>query len=57
MTAEEAAAEIREHDAVRPRGGGTKLGWSPKDPNAVDFDTRRLNRIVEIGRASCRERV
>ena len=31
MTVEEAAAEIREHaaagHAVRPRGGGTKLGW------------------------------
>ena len=31
MTVEEAAAEIREHAAagraVRPRGGGTKLGW------------------------------
>jgi glycolate dehydrogenase FAD-binding subunit len=46
MTAEEAAAEIRAQDAVRPRGGGTKLGWSPKT-DAVDFDTRRLNRIVE----------
>src|SRR5262245_60493160 len=46
MTPEEAAAEIRERDAVRPRGGGTKLGWSPKT-DAVDFDTRRLNRILE----------
>jgi glycolate dehydrogenase FAD-binding subunit len=46
MTPEEAAAEIRAHDAVRPRGGGTKLGWSPKT-DAVDFDARRLNRIVE----------
>ncbi|HET8756349.1 MAG TPA: FAD-binding oxidoreductase [Solirubrobacteraceae bacterium] len=46
MTAEEAAAEIRAQDAVRPRGGGTKLGWSPKT-DAVDFDTRRLNRILE----------
>ncbi len=27
MTVEEAAAEIRELAAVRPRGGGTKLGW------------------------------
>src|SRR6185503_19004508 len=41
MTAEEAAAEIRELEAVRPRGGGTKLGWSPKT-DAVDFDTKRL---------------
>jgi glycolate oxidase FAD binding subunit len=46
MTAEEAAAEIRELEAVRPRGGGTKLGWSPKT-DAVDFDTRRFNRILE----------
>ena len=46
MTVEEAAAEIREHAAVRPRGGGTKLSWSPAT-EAVDFDTRRLNRIVE----------
>jgi glycolate oxidase FAD binding subunit len=47
MTLEEAAAEIRELDAVRPRGGGTKLGWSPAGDAAVDFDTRRLNRILE----------
>jgi glycolate oxidase FAD binding subunit len=46
MTADEAAAEIRELEAVRPRGGGTKLGWSPQT-DAVDFDTRRFNRIVE----------
>jgi glycolate oxidase FAD binding subunit len=46
MTAEEAAAEIRAQEAVRPRGGGTKLGWSPKT-DAADFDTRRLDRIVE----------
>jgi glycolate oxidase FAD binding subunit len=46
MTVEEAAAEIRELDAVRPRGGGTKLGWSPKT-DAPDFDTRGLNRILE----------
>ena len=30
MTPEEAAAEIRALEAVRPRGGGTKLGWSPQ---------------------------
>jgi glycolate oxidase FAD binding subunit len=47
MTAEEAAAEIRELKAVRPRGGGTKLGWSPAGEESVDFDTRRLNRILE----------
>jgi glycolate oxidase FAD binding subunit len=48
MTVEEAAAEIRELDAVRPRGGGTKLGWGRAGPiQAVDFDTRRLNRILE----------
>jgi len=50
MTVEEAAAEIREHAeagrAVRPRGGGTKLGWSPSG-DAVDFDTRRMSRILE----------
>ncbi len=46
MTVEEAAAEIRGLDAVRPRGGGTKLGWTPA-VDATDFDTRRLNRILE----------
>ena len=50
MTVEEAAAEIREHAAagraVRPRGGGTKLGWGGQS-EATDFDTRRLNRILE----------
>ena len=46
MTVEEAAAEIRELEAVRPRGGGTKLGWGPQS-DAPDFDTRRLNRILE----------
>jgi glycolate oxidase FAD binding subunit len=48
MTLEEAASEIKELAAVRPRGGGTKLGWSPPgDGGAVDFDTRRLSRILE----------
>jgi glycolate oxidase FAD binding subunit len=47
MTVEEAAAEIRELAAVRPRGGGTKLGWSPAGEETVDFDTRRLDRILE----------
>jgi glycolate oxidase FAD binding subunit len=46
MTVEEAAAEIRELKAVRPRGGGTKLGWGPPS-DAPDFDARRLNRILE----------
>jgi glycolate oxidase FAD binding subunit len=50
MTAEEAAGEIREHAAagraVRPRGGGTKLAWGGH-ADAVDLDTRRLNRILE----------
>jgi glycolate oxidase FAD binding subunit len=47
MTVEEAAAEIRELAAVRPRGGGTKLSWSPGGADAVEFDTRRLNRVLE----------
>jgi glycolate oxidase FAD binding subunit len=47
MTLDETASEIRELDAVRPRGGGTKLGWSPPGEPATDFDTRRLDRIVE----------
>jgi glycolate oxidase FAD binding subunit len=46
MTVEEAAAEIRGLAAVHPRGGGTKLGWSPKT-GAPNFDTRRLNRVLE----------
>jgi glycolate oxidase FAD binding subunit len=46
MTVEEAAAEIRELEAVRPRGGGTKLGWTPPT-DAAEFDTRRLDRILE----------
>jgi glycolate oxidase FAD binding subunit len=32
---------------VRPRGGGTKLGWTAGDDPALDLDTRGLNRIVE----------
>src|SRR5918999_4204815 len=47
MTVEEAAAEIRDLAAVRPRGGGTKLGWSPAGEGVADFDTRRLDRIIE----------
>jgi glycolate oxidase FAD binding subunit len=46
MTVEEAAAEIREREAVRPRGGGTKLGWGPTS-DAPEFDTRRMSRILE----------
>jgi glycolate oxidase FAD binding subunit len=46
MTVEEAADAIREHEAVRPRGGGTKLGWSPRG-DGWDLDTRPLNRILE----------
>jgi glycolate oxidase FAD binding subunit len=46
MTVEEAADAIRSRDAVRPRGGGTKLGWSPRG-EADDLDTRGMNRILE----------
>jgi glycolate oxidase FAD binding subunit len=50
MTIEEAAAAIRGHAeagrSIRPRGGGTKLSWGGRD-DAVDFDTRGLNRILE----------
>jgi glycolate oxidase FAD binding subunit len=46
MTVEEAADAIREHETVRPRGGGTKLGWSPRG-DGWDLDTRPLNRILE----------
>ena len=47
MTVEEAAAAIREHAPVRPRGGGTKLGWSPPGGGGHDLVTRGLNRILE----------
>jgi glycolate oxidase FAD binding subunit len=51
MTVEVAVAAVREHAAggrsVRPRGGGTKLGWSPAGEDAVDLDVRGLNRIHE----------
>jgi glycolate oxidase FAD binding subunit len=46
MTVEQAATAIREHAPVRPRGGGTKLGWSPRS-DAWDLDTRGMNRILE----------
>jgi glycolate oxidase FAD binding subunit len=46
----EAADMIRESAArserLRPRGGGSKLGWSAQG-GTVDIDTRGLNRIVE----------
>ena len=45
---EEAAAAIRSRDAVRPRGGGTKLGWGRTgSDSAWDLDTRGMNRILE----------
>ena len=57
MTVEEAADAIRSRDAVRPRGGGTKLGWSPRGQRSGgegeardrtdDLDTRGMNRILE----------
>src|SRR4051794_40617131 len=43
---EEAGAEIGGREAVRPRGGGTKLGGSPQT-DAVVFDPRRFDRILE----------
>jgi glycolate oxidase FAD binding subunit len=46
MTVEEAAEAIRSRDAVRPRGGGTKLGWGPPG-EAWELDTRGMNRILE----------
>jgi glycolate oxidase FAD binding subunit len=50
-TIEDAAAAIREHAAagrtIRPRGGGTKLGWGGRDDAATEFDTRGLSRILE----------
>jgi glycolate oxidase FAD binding subunit len=52
MTVEEIAAAIRGHGeagrAVRPVGGGTKLGWGGRCPEgAVDVETGGLDRIVE----------
>ena len=47
-------AAVREHGSagrtVRPRGGGTKLGWGAQPSSAreaIDLDTRGLNQIVE----------
>jgi glycolate oxidase FAD binding subunit len=49
---DELAARIREHgtagQAVRPVGGGTKLGWGIPGPGgAVDLETSGLDRIAE----------
>ncbi len=51
-TPEEAAEAMRAAGAeelqVRPRGGGTKLGWGrPTEPPQVELCTERLDRIVE----------
>ena len=47
-------ASVREHGSagrtVRPRGGGTKLGWGAEfdsDAGQVDLDIRGLNQVVE----------
>jgi glycolate oxidase FAD binding subunit len=49
-TIAEAAESIREsaghRERLRPRGGGSKLGWSAQG-GTVDIDTRGLNHIVE----------
>ena len=52
MGVEQLAAQIREHGtagrAVRPVGGGTKLGWGTPGPEgAVDVETGGLNEIAE----------
>ena len=49
---EEAAELLRglgdERRTVRPRGGGTKLGWgAPAEPAAVELETAGLSRVVE----------
>jgi len=49
---EQLAAQIREHGtagrAVRPVGGGTKLGWGTPGPDgAIDVETSGLNEIAE----------
>ena len=55
-SSEQMAAAVRDHGAagrtVRPRGGGTKLGWGGSAgahgaPAPVDLDTRGLNRVIE----------
>ncbi|HEX2046463.1 MAG TPA: FAD-binding oxidoreductase [Acidimicrobiales bacterium] len=41
-------AAAAEHEAVRIRGGATKLAWGrPGEPPAVELSTERLDRIVE----------
>ena len=52
MGVEQLAAQIREHGtagrAVRPVGGGTKLGWGTPGPDgAIDVETSGLNEIAE----------
>ena len=48
QTLDEASALLRGLDgAVRPRGGGTKLGWGPAGEAATDLDTRAMARILE----------
>ena len=52
MDLEAIAKRIREHgtagQAVRPVGGGTKLGWGGRDPEgAVDVETAELDAIAE----------
>src|SRR5687767_1596547 len=52
MELEPLAARIREHGtagrAVRPVGGGTKLGWGTPGPEgAVDLETGSLDAIAE----------
>jgi glycolate oxidase FAD binding subunit len=52
MTLDELAATIRSHgtagQAVRPVGGGTKLGWGGSAASgAVDLETSGLDRIAE----------
>jgi glycolate oxidase FAD binding subunit len=48
---EEIAARIREYgtagQAVRPVGGGTKLGWGGTPGDAVDLETSGLDRMTE----------
>lgn len=47
MTVEEAAEALRSGGTVRPRGGGTKLGWGGRDDAAEELDTRGLDRVLE----------
>src|SRR5918993_690256 len=55
MQLEPLAARIREHgtagQAVRPVGGGTKLGWGSRPPGsadgAIDLETSGLNEVLE----------